>query len=385
MNETNEFSSKLLEKDLHHDAVSDYLKLMKNETSVVIWGCAATGQTVYDFLSKFGVAGCVKYFADNNRQKWGTRFNGLPVLSAEEVVNLTRENPETRIIIAAVHLVDIRNQLLSLGIEDKSIDINGFFLAKNYWTFREKTAYQIIQSRIEDYAKVYALLADERSKAVYLSILNAKISLDSRYLAGIASPSGEQYFEKKLIKLSEYEVFCDCGSFNGDTLDTFIALSGGKYQKYIAIEADKDIHEELMRRIASKGYANIQTHNLACWKEKTILNFHPALSSGRIAEEGSISVNADTLDNILKEENVTFIKMDIEGAEEMALRGAGGVIGRNKPILAVCLYHSLEDFYRLPLLMKDLNPEYRLFVRHYKDMVDYETVCYAIPEDRLIP
>ena len=134
MNRTNDFRSKLLKKDLYHDSAAEYVEQVKNAAPIVIWGCAATGQTVFEFLANFGAAGNVKYFADNNRLKWGTRFNGLPVLSPDEVVRLSKESPGTRIIIAAVHLADIRNQLLSLGIESKAIDIKGFFLAKNYWT-----------------------------------------------------------------------------------------------------------------------------------------------------------------------------------------------------------------------------------------------------------
>jgi FkbM family methyltransferase len=385
MKPTDDFRSRHLENDLYHESAANYAEQIEKAGPIVIWGSLSAGQTLYDFLVKFGVPRNVKYFADNNKQKWGTRFNGLPVVSADEVVKLAKENPDTRIIIASIYLAEIRKQLLSLGIDRKAIDTQGFYLAKNYWIFRESTAYQLIQSRFGDYESVYASLSDERSKAVYLGILNSKISLDSRYLEGIASPSGEQYFDKDLIKLSENEVFCDCGSFNGDTLETFIALSGGKYKKYIAIEADKDTFAELNQKIAAKGYANVQTHNLACWNEKTVLKFQPAQTAGHVTEQGGIAVNADTLDNILNDENVTFLKMDIEGAEEMALKGAGRVIRQHKPILAICLYHSLEDHYKLPLIMKELNPDYRLFVRHYTDMVDVETVCYAIPEDRWTP
>ncbi len=117
--------------------------------------------------------------------------------------------------------------------------------------------------------------------------------------------------------------------------------------------------------------------------EKTILKFQPAQTAGHITNAGRTPVQADILDNILKDEAVTFIKMDIEGAEEMALRDSNKTIRENKPILAIYLYHSLEDYYRLPLIIKDLNQDYTLFIRHYRDMVDVETACYAIRKERL--
>jgi len=377
-----EFREKLLGKDLYHEFTARYVERMKKADPIVIWGGSTAGQMFYDFLVEFGVYQNVKYFADNDKNKWGTRFNGLPVVSAEEVVRLVKDHSDTCIVIASMYLPEIRKQLLNLGIGEKNIDVNGVHLARNHRVFRKKSAYEVICSRFEDYEKVYTWLSDEHSKAVYLGYLNSMISLDIRFMEGIASPADEQYFDRELIRLGEHEVFCDCGSFNGDTLETFAALTSGKYRKYIAIEADKDNYAELMQNIVVKGYKNIRTHNLACWNETTVLKFHPALTGGRVTDQGEVSVKADTLDNILKDEDVTFIKMDIEGSEEMALKGASEVIRRKKPTLAVCIYHSLEDFCRLPLLIKELNPDYRLYVRHYKDMNDTETVCYAIPEDR---
>ncbi|AZR72075.1 hypothetical protein BBF96_00905 [Anoxybacter fermentans] len=378
-----EFRSKLIKKDLYNENAKRYAEKIKNTDNIVIWGCASAGQYVYEFLEKFGVVANIKYFADNNKKKWGTKMNGLLVLSPEEVVKKYNDKSISSIIVATIHLSDVRKQLLSLGIEDYAIDVRGLSLAKDYLDFRNESPFKIINSHIEQYEKVYSYLSDEHSKKVYLGILNSKISLDNKYMKGIASPAKEQYFAKELIKISEEEVFCDCGSFNGDTLETFISLSGGRYKKYIAIEADKEIYNELNKKIAAKGIKNVQTYNVACWNEKTILKFQPSQSSGHITEKGKISVCADTLDNILQNEKVTFLKMDIEGAEEKALNGASTVIKKYKPILAICLYHSLEDYYKIPLMIKELNHEYSLFIRNYTDMLDVETVCYAIPKDRL--
>jgi FkbM family methyltransferase len=270
-------------------------------------------------------------------------------------------------------MVDIRKQLLSLGVEDSIIDLRGYGLAKNYFTYKNTSPFKIINSHYDEYEKVYSFLSDDRSKNVYLGVLNSKIASDNKYMEGISSPSQCQYFDTEVIKLIENEVVCDCGSYNGDTLETYVALSDGKYSKYIAIEADKDIYSELNKKIAKHGYKNIKTYNQACWNEQTVLKFEPALGSGHISGTGRISIQADTLDNILKDERVTLIKMDIEGAEEMALNGAHRVINENKPVLAICIYHSLDDYYKIPLILKGLDQNYRLFIRHYRDMVDTDS------------
>lgn len=384
MDSSNDFRIKLLKEDLYKQNAEKYAEKIKNTASVVIWGTGNAGQLVHDFLKKFDAFGNVKYYADNSKAKWGTEKNGLLIISPEEVVKIVKENSNTCIIVASEYLVDIRKQLLLLGIKDEVIDMKGCELVKYYFTFQSETPYMIINSHMADFEKVYSYLSDERSKAVYLGLLNGKISLDSKYLVDIADPDEDQYFDKDIIHLDENEIFCDCGSYNGDTLETFVTLSGSKYKKYIAIEADKEIYMELNKKSTEIGYKNIQTYNVACWNEKTVLKFQSAQSAGHVTEMGDISVQADALDNIVKGEKVTFIKMDIEGAEEMALKGAARVIRENKPILAICIYHSLGDYYKIPLIIKEFNQEYKLFIRHYKDLYDHETVCYAVPKERFI-
>ena len=68
--------------------------------------------------------------------------------------------------------------------------------------------------------------------------------------------------------------------------------------------------------------------------------------------------------------------MDIEGSEQDALLGAAGIIRRDRPRLAICIYHKPEDLYEIPFLIKELVPEYRLYIRHHSDTYA-ETVLYA--------
>jgi hypothetical protein len=52
------------------------------------------------------------------------------------------------------------------------------------------------------------------------------------------------------------------------------------------------------------------------------------------------------------------------------------------PVLAVSLYHKPEDLWDLPLLINALVPGYLLYLRRYSDE-RWETVCYAVPPERL--
>jgi hypothetical protein len=76
-------------------------------------------------------------------------------------------------------------------------------------------------------------------------------------------------------------------------------------------------------------------------------------------------------------ERIDFIKMDIEGAEQLALEGSAHSIARHRPKLAICAYHEPDDLWRIPLLITRLNPDYRLYLDHYTNHVE-ETVVYAV-------
>jgi len=79
--------------------------------------------------------------------------------------------------------------------------------------------------------------------------------------------------------------------------------------------------------------------------------------------------------------NATFIKMDIEGAELNALKGAEDTIKNNAPKLAICIYHQLNDFWEIPMYLKRIMPEYSFYVRHHQFDIG-GTVLYAVNTSR---
>ncbi|MCX6901177.1 MAG: FkbM family methyltransferase [Verrucomicrobia bacterium] len=86
-----------------------------------------------------------------------------------------------------------------------------------------------------------------------------------------------------------------------------------------------------------------------------------------------------SIDDLVTEEHlpmIDFIKMDIEGAELTALKGARETMLRFKPRLAVCVYHRLEDFFDIPDYLESLGLNYRFFLRHFSIHAE-ETVLFA--------
>lgn len=116
---------------------------------------------------------------------------------------------------------------------------------------------------------------------------------------------------------------------------------------------------------------------MECGVKKEELRFSKNGNAGsRITVHGATKIYVDSIDHMHAKVRVTLIKMDIEGSEMAALKGAEKIIKRDRPKLAVCIYHNPEDIFEIPFLIKKLVPEYKLYIRHHSDTYA-ETVVYA--------
>ena len=117
--------------------------------------------------------------------------------------------------------------------------------------------------------------------------------------------------------------------------------------------------------------------NLGAWNKKETLHFEKKAGRSSHKSETGIPINFDSVDNVINEP-VSFIKMDIEGAEKKALEGAKETIKKYKPKLYVCAYHRNEDFFALPEKILSLNPDYNIFLRHHPYIPAWETNFYCV-------
>lgn len=244
--------------------------------------------------------------------------------------------------------------------------------------------YSFFNEHKEVFAKLYDTLGDEKSKQCMNAFLNQRISGKFEYLDHMWLEN--QYFDKELINLKNISCIVDCGAYDGDTFRAFCenykADSGKSYEgKAILLEPAKNNYEKLVNNFSSKE--NIVILQLGAWNEKTVLCFEENVyepTACRFSEEGEMSVLVDKIDNIvLPQDKVDFIKMDIEGSELNALRGAENAIRKDKPLLAICVYHKKEDLITIPQYIKSLYSGYRLYLRSYEKYCR-ELVLYAIPD-----
>ncbi len=121
----------------------------------------------------------------------------------------------------------------------------------------------------------------------------------------------------------------------------------------------------------------IKIFNLGIWDDECDITYSIGKSQSTVGVAGDGISHVMPLDSILKDENVTFIKMDIEGAEPQALRGASNIIREQTPKLAICVYHDFRHLWEIPIYINSLASKYRIYLRHHTNL-EYETVCYGI-------
>lgn len=251
---------------------------------------------------------------------------------------------------------------------------NSFFLDN----FHNIFDHSYILENIEQFYNTYSLLQDELSKKILRAFIKTKITGYPDDLYDLVDFN--QYFPKDIVKLKSNEVFIDAGAFTGDTITKFNDEVNGSYKAIYAFEPGEITFEKLAGTVENLKLKNVNLYRKGVWNQKASLKFQTnTLNAARsaVSDKGTITVEVDSIDNVMNGEEVTFIKMDIEGAEYEALRGAEKTIRKYKPKMAICAYHKQDDLFTIPQYIKSLNPEYKLYLRQHL-YISQELVLYAL-------
>ncbi|BAE84796.1 FkbM family methyltransferase [Desulfitobacterium hafniense] len=192
-----------------------------------------------------------------------------------------------------------------------------------------------------------------------------------------------QYFDLPYLKAEKEELFIDGGCLDGKSSLDFIkwcGRAGTERCSVIAFEPNESQIPVCKKALESTGIAfSIIPKGLSDGEYNLRFNSSPdaPLQAG-ISNDGDIEIVTTALDNVLNNENVTFIKLDIEGEELKALEGMKETIRRCKPKLALSIYHKSQDIWELPTKINAIATGYQFYLRHYSCNLA-ETVLYALP------
>lgn len=228
--------------------------------------------------------------------------------------------------------------------------------------------------------KVRSLLADDKSKEVFDSLISYKLSGDIKYLKSCETPEQEAL---DLLKIGLNETYVDLGAYNGDTVERFLRLTNKSFAEIYAVEPDQRNFLRMVRRNYALGRGIFHPIHAASWCDDTSLQFRK--SGGRNSSVCNsygrgpiVEVQGVKVDTLLKDKIPTLIKIDVEGCEKEALDGAEQSITKHKPKLILSLYHRREDIFELPLKIKAMNSSYKLYLRHHPYIPGWDTNLYCI-------
>jgi len=356
--------------------------LKQEDRRLYIYGSGIAGQMIFHALQSYGIT-ADGFCVDEQYCKPGMFCCGKAVISAEVVEQMAQAG--SRLIVFVAFAVDhTRRWKVSeyLKVIDGDFTSQGASLALME---DGKIDRAFVDAHTEALNELYHMLGDEKSRQCMNAFLEQKISGSLEYLAGLHE--GNQYYVKDLVRLDHVSCMIDCGAYDGDSFRAFCQNykqeTGKDYSgTAFLLEPDSVNFQKLSGEYS--GQENIVLMNMGAWDCQETLSFAEGNTTSSISKGGAISIKVDTIDHIVNQKErgrVDFIKMDIEGSELRALKGAEAVIKKDHPVLAVCVYHKKEDLLTIPQYIRQLYGGYRLYLRAHSRYC-LELVLYALPDEK---
>ncbi len=360
-------------KDCIENTPSLIEKLQKTSLPICIYGMGDGAEKLLKVFSYYNID-YADFFASDGFVR-GHSFHNKRVKSFSEIKN---DYEDFIIVVAfASSLPDVMNRIKDMSQHHTLYIPDLPVVGENIFTK------EFARKNIDSLVKAYEVMADSQSKLVFLNTLKYKISGESKYLWEMETDKDEVF--NNVLRLSDTEIFCDLGAYRGDTIDEFLRYTNNKYNKIYAMEADEKTFKKL--EIHCENIKNTDIYNMAAWRKEETLHF--AKRAGRnsrlqsitefdIVPKKLVDIKANSVDNILNNRPITYLKMDIEGAEYEGIMGAKNTLETYKPKLNIAGYHRSEDIFKIPLLLKSINSEYKVYFRHHPYFPAWDNNFYFI-------
>lgn len=339
--------------------VDIFLKRANEGNPVFLYGAGFAMPAIIKKLEKynFNIVG----ICDSNPDKLGFYHEGkYRIVSFEEAIY---HYPNSTFVISSpIYFKEIRNSLIKRVAPAQVCDID--LECVHY--FEPHEFKQFFCENLNGFYQVLDSLADDYSKQTFLKVLKAHLTGEREDFEIAFTGNDDWYLFRSFMRPLSNSVFLDCGAYDGDTVRLFIEASNNQYSKIYAFEPDDSMQDKLFEvaNSASPGKIEIIKQGLSNFTGSVSLRSNGMYSYIDIDGEDKQAIPVTTIDSIMNGAPVDIIKMDIEGSEFEALKGAMQTIKTFKPKLAICLYHKAEDFLRIPVLLMKMAPEYKFYIRH---------------------
>ena len=335
-------------------------KLKEETRPILIYGTGNGADKLIDRLNSLGIK-ISGVFASNGFVR-NRSFRGFPVLSEEVAGHQFGD------FVALQSFGTNRAEVLSyIKALKKRVTL---YMPEVPVADEEYFDLEFARKHKEKLQKVYNALADDFSKKTFRNLIMFKLTGEIDYLFSCETEENDL---STILNLKNGDSYLDLGAYNGDTVLQFLEKVG-ENGEITAVEPDKKTFKKLEKNLEGK---NISLINAAVGDINGQVNFGTFGSRGSHLG-GEEKIQGITIDKICKNRGFNFIKFDVEGAELKAIIGGEKTIGRDKPKMLISCYHKSEDYFAIPLKILEINPQYKIYMRHYPSLPAWDTNFYFI-------
>ena len=345
-------------------------RLAEEKRPVWLYGTGNGADKILDAAERFGIR-IRGIFASDGFVR-DRVFRGFPVRSyrdaaaedGENIVVLLAFGTNRPEVIDFIRVLDARHELII-----PEVPLYGGELFDGAYSDRHRA----------ELSEARALFADERSRNLFDDAVRFRLTGKPDCLRD-TEPFGATCASLPIAGRIRCAV--DGGAFRGDTAADIDRCFGP--EKIFAVEPDPKTYEKLAAFAGSGIRAETVPVRAVLWDRDGEIPFSSSGSrgagtDGKNRRSSPVTVPAVTLDSLLGEERVDFIKLDVEGAETEAIRGGLGVLERDRPALAVSLYHRTDDLWRIPLTLHGLLPGHAFLLRRVPCIPIWDLMLWAVP------
>lgn len=345
---------------------------LDNGLRVAIYGAGEYGLMIKDYIKTTRPDIYIFCFFDRLQKE---NIDGIKVLNISKIQKYMHEFD--KVIIASY------SNRYFMEIVLKYYGINNY-------VFVESLSQHFILKQLEDNRMNEVLnLFPEEGKKVFELVVRARKSTYNicdlvQYILNKNNKKPEpsiQYLD--FINKDSIKTVISGGAYDGATTLQF-RTNFKNIQKIYAFEP---LYDKFKCEIYDKIIQNtkeIEIIQKGLFDKSTRINFDEHGTSSKIKNEKGTSIEVVSIDDFVesrKIKKIDFIKMDIEGSEISALNGAKKTIQRDRPQMAISIYHLYDQLFDIPLLINKMVENYTYNVYHYSLVDPCETIFYAIPKE----
>lgn len=395
----------ILKQIQEHKVVSVWERLANTDLPIVLYGTGNGAEKIIRVMKSYSIEVAGVFVSDDFVR--GQKFLGYQV----ETLSQIQEQFSDFVIVVAfgTHIESVIDRIVKLDqqypvyIPDVPV-IGDILFTPSFF-----------EEHLSEFQAVYQMLADELSKQIFVEMILYKITGELKYLMGSVSEAAETYQE--ILCLSTEESYADLGAYRGDTIEEFLYYaSQGRghldgyetyYKSILAIEPDGKNYKKLCAAVERLGLSKVECIHAAAGDSDGFLHFdtgagrqshinptvpdqpvspkkcpktgywatakarRAAAYQEAVQQKHQTKIPVHRLDSLAKSP-ITFINMDVEGAERQAIQGCRETILTDKPKMLIACYHRTPDLFEIPLQISEIRSDYRFYYRRYSCIPAWE-------------